>query len=592
MLVPPFLRTATHWLLPTLAALLLAACLPSPDPVYRVTLNTDGASLAIDTSPDVTVSDVIRQAGTALGELDRVNPPGFTRVTDGMAITIVRVSEETVVLQEPVAFERQTMLNSSLNAGETRLLQAGVTGAAEVTYRITYEDGVETARSEIRRVLLASPQDEVIMVGSQSTLSTVTVGGALAYISGGNAFIARQNSANILPLTLDGGLDGRVFALAHSGSALLFTRTLLDAPEEDAQATPAAETGDLPFNTLWAHFDTTDPEASAVRLDLDNVLYAEWVPGSEQVIFYSTAEPRPSFPGWQANNDLWRARVTPSGAVVERKLLLEPSSGGIYGWYGTAFAFAPQGYRLAWAQPDAVGLLEPVFEEDDGAVDERTGEETPVPDSEPTEDESAGPLSAEEAIARGLPDAYVRDTRLTFAPRNAYDFVWVPSFSWSPTGEQLIAVTHGAPLGAEAPEDSPVFDLTSFPVDDTYSAALVPQSGMWALPQFSSPGPINEEVGDPLVAFLQAVNPLDSVVSPYRLMIMDRDGSNRRVLFPAEGQPGLLPRNLSLQPFAWAPDGRQIALIYQGNIYLIDVMTGLSQQVTGDGLVTNVRWSP
>jgi Tol biopolymer transport system component len=88
------------------------------------------------------------------------------------------------------------------------------------------------------------------------------------------------------------------------------------------------------------------------------------------------------------------------------------------------------------------------------------------------------------------------------------------------------------------------------------------------------------------LAYLEAVEPLDSVVSRYRLVVMDRDGSNRRVLFPGEDQPGLTPNM-----FVWSPDGRQIALIYQGNLVLIDVVTGLTQQLTGDGLSHSPRWT-
>jgi hypothetical protein len=551
----------------TLILLMLAACQPAAEETGpSITLVTENGTQEIVLAGEITVNDVLRRAGVTPDENDRVNPPGYVQVADGMTITVVRVDEETVVVEEAIPFERRTTLNDGLPAGDTQLLQAGVNGVAEATYRITYENGIEVSRSEIRRVIITAPQDEVVMVGSRGELPTVTVNGTLAYLSGGNAWIIRQNSANRRPLTLDGGLDGRVFDLSADGSRLLFTRapegSLLGADEGDAAATPE---GGGPFNALWVVFDTADVESEPVRIDLENILYAEWVPGSERLIVYTTAEPRPGFPGWQANNDLWVAQLSLNGAAVQRRQILEPSSGGVYGWYGTQFAFTPDGETLAWAQPDAVGILTPLS---DGEEDD---EPTPTPFSD----------------GNALPEAFTRQALVNFAPHNAYDFVWLPGLSWSPDSQLLLTTIHGAPLGSEAPEDSPVFDLIAIHPAQSYTIDLIPQVGMWAAPRFSPPRTPDEVTPGISIAYLQAIDPLDSVVSGYRLVIVDRDGSNRQIIFPPEGQPGLIA-----QVFAWSPDGRQIALVHQGNLFLVDVVTGLAQQLTADSLSSTPQWTP
>lgn len=560
-------RAPTLTIVATLVLLLISACQPAAEePGPSITLVTEAGTQVIVLNGEITVNDVLRRAGVAPDDNDRVNPPGYVQVADGMTITVVRVDEETVVVQEAIPFERRTTLNDGLPAGDNQLLQAGVNGVAEVTYRITYENGLEVSRSEIRRVIITSPQDEVVMVGSRGELPTVTVNGTLAYLSGGNAWIIRQNSANRRPLTLDGGLDGRVFDLSADGTRLLFTRVpegaLLDAEEGEATATPE---GSGPFNALWAVFDTTDVDSEPVRIDLENILYAEWVPGAERTIAYTTAEPRPSFPGWQANNDLWIAQLSLNGAAIQRRQVLEPSSGGVYGWYGTQFAFTPDGETMAWAQPDAVGILTPL------PVDEEDDEPTPTPLAE----------------GSALPGLFSRETLVNFAPHNAYDFVWLPSLSWALDGQLLLTTIHGAPLGSEAPEDSPVFDLIAIHPFQSYTVDLTPRAGMWAVPQFSPPRTPDQVNPGISIAYLQANDPLDSVVSGYRLAIMDRDGSNRRVIYPPEDQPGL-----SAQVFAWSPDGRQIALIQQGNLFLVDVVTGLAQQLTADSLSSTPQWTP
>jgi hypothetical protein len=74
-------------------------------------------------------------------------------------------------------------------------------------------------------------------------------------------------------------------------------------------------------------------------------------------------------------------------------------------------------------------------------------------------------------------------------------------------------------------------------------------------------------------------------------MVMDRDGSNRRLLFPPTDSSGIEP-----QTPAWAPEpiegqvGDFLAVIYQGNLWLIDSGSGEAYQVTGDGLITMIDW--
>jgi hypothetical protein len=525
-----------------LTILLLAACTPAPEGAYTVTVLADGGARTLVLEEAITVSDVLGRAGIALDELDRVNPPGFSRITDGLTITVVRVREETVVEEVVIPFERRTTRNDGMPAGDSRLLQAGVNGTAEVTYRVIYENEVELARSEIRRIVLTEPQDEVVMVGSQGALPSVTVQGSLFYLSGGNAWVIRQNSANRRPLTVDGRLDGRVFAVSPDGTRALFTQTCEDADPEEGLC-----------NTLWAALDTTaQEELEPIELDVQNVLYADWAPGWDRIIVYSTAEPRTGFPGWQANNDLWRAQISANGAISRREELVEPSGGGVYGWYGTVFAFSPDGRMLAWAQPDSVGVLAPPAEESEAAA-------TPSSDLPP------------------LPDAYEWRTLLRFSPANAYDFVWVPAVAWSPEGSLVAATVHGAPLGTESAEDSPVFDLVVADAAGAYTVTLAPRAGMWSAAQYSAER----------VAYLQAIDPLSSVASRYRLVVADRDGSNAQTVYPPETMPGL-----QAQAVAWSPDGGHIALVHQGDLYILDLSAGLAQQLSSDGLSSSPMWRP
>lgn len=541
---------------------------PLPDESsLTVTLVVDGATREITTRGEPLVVDLLRQEGIVLGDLDRVNPPDYNRVTNGMTITIVRVREETIIEQEEISYGIRTVPNDNLPAGETQILELGKTGTAEVTYRITYEDSVETTRSEVRRIILVPPQDEVRMVGSEGDLPTVTVKGTLVYIANGNAWVMRQNSANRRALTTEGKLDSKVFDLSADGRRLLYTRSTDDESSG--------------FNELWAVVDTADLDGKPINLGLQNILYAAWIPGAENHLIYSTAEPRSNWPGWQANNDLWRAKLLPDGSLGQAVQILESASGGLYGWYGTTFAIAPDGISIAWAQPDAIGVLEPVFE----ALEDGFSE-----DEEDAAEDGAGEIAEPVEETLQLPDSYVRQTYLTYAPWNAYDFIWVSTPTWSPDTRTFAAAIHGAPLGDELPEDSPIFSLSVFPSSGGYSIDLVDEAGMWAISGYS-PEVVNlDGTRAVTIAFLQANTPRDSAYSRYRLVVMDRDGSNSRVVFPSIDQPGILP-----QITAWSPDGRQIAVVDpgpKGNIVLVDVVTGFAQQITTDGQSSSPRWAP
>jgi hypothetical protein len=113
---------------------------------------------------------------------------------------------------------------------------------------------------------------------------------------------------------------------------------------------------------------------------------------------------------------------------------------------------------------------------------------------------------------------------------------------------------------------------------------------MFANPASSS-FPAVEDGGVAPLAYLQAVLPDQSAVSGYNLTVLDRDGSNRRGLFPPEGSAGLEP-----QTPAWAPGelpeqpGRFVAVVYQGNIWLVEIQSGSAYQVTGDGLASRLDW--
>jgi hypothetical protein len=226
--------------------------------------------------------------------------------------------------------------------------------------------------------------------------------------------------------------------------------------------------------------------------------------------------------------------------------VLEANSGGVYGWWGMTFSYSADG-RLAYVRPDGFGLV-------------------------------------------GQDGGYLKPM-MEITPLNTHsDWAWIPGISWGPDGKTIFLATHAAAPAPITSEESPYFDLSAVSLENQASVPLARQTGMFAYPSAS---PIRQSGLEKRyqVAYLQAIFPDQSDTSRYRLMVMDRDGSDRRSLFPPQDVGGLEP-----QMPVWAPEpipgqsGDLLGVVYQGNLWLIDSGSGQAYQVTGDGLIKRIDW--
>ena len=492
-----------------------------------VSISADGGVRNITIPSGSTVTQALQAAGVSVGDLDKIEPPPYTVLATGNTIMLTRVKEIFETEEQIIPFERQVVRNETLPEGETRLVQAGVNGKQELTYRRVLENDVEVSKTVVKTVTLQDALPEIVMVGAQSSFTPLPVPGKLAYLAGGNAWLIETSTANRTALVTTGDLDGRIFKLSPNGLYLIYTRK-------------STKPADKEINTLWAV--RTSSGAKPFSTGLSNIVhFADWIPGTNSIA-YSTVEPRATAPGWQANNDLARYSIS----TGEKRKILDASSGGVYGWWGMTFAFSPDG-RLAYARPDGIGTVD-------------------------------------------LDGKYLKPL-LEITPLNTHsDWAWLPSITWGADGKTLYYGSHAPPSNLVSAEDSPFFDInaTSFANDATVKIAE--QTGMFAYPA-SSPLQSSSRERQYQVAYLQATFPEQSETSRYRVVVMDRDGSNRRTIFPASDAPGIEPQTL-----VWAPDPIEgqsedfIAVIYQGNLWLVDSGNSQAFQVTGDGLVTRIDW--
>ena len=516
-------------------ALLLAGC-GAPQVMQdeiQIGINVDGQSLRIEIPAGSSVEEALESAALPINETDEIEPPRYTILSANDIIQITRVEEIFETNQEILPYERQIVRNESLPEGETRLIQLGQNGLQEITYRSVYKDGEEFSHSLVKSVILQEAVPEITMVGVQTVFAPIPIPGIIAYMSGGNAWIMEDSTANRRALVTTGDLDGRIFALSPNAGWLLFSRKSEKDPAEE-------------INTLWVVSVNGNPKAP-IPIGVSNVVhFAGWRPNAGARVYYSTVEPRAASPGWQANNDLHMLSFTASWSSKPQEII-EANAGGIYGWWGMDFTWSPDGRKLAYARPDGIGL-----------VDVTNGEFEPL---------------------------------LDITALNTHsDWAWIPGISWGGDTQTLYTVTHATGSNLIGAEDSPYFDMSAIAASGGGDIQIAPQTGMFAYPAASPMRPSGEERVYQ-VAYLQAIFPAQSESSRYRIVVMDRDGSNRRTLFPPADAPGLDP-----QKVVWTPApvpgqvGDFLAAVYQGNLWLIDSGSGEAHQITGDGLISRIDW--
>lgn len=516
--------------------------------LINVNLSADGESQGILLPAGSTVQQALNAANLNLEELDRVEPPVYTVLTEGASVRLVRVREEFEIERQVLPFSQQTVRNESLANEAELLIQPGANGLQEITYRLVYEDGVLVSRNALPApVIVEQPVPEIRMIGVQMPFAPVAVPGLLLYLRDGNVWAIEGTTGNRRAIITSGDLDGRVLTLSSDGTWLMFTRR----SEQEGE-----------INSLWARRiagEAEEPTPAAdeaesqemIDLGVENVIhFADFLPGSNTRIVFSTVEPREAAPGWQANNDLNALTFSNTGWTTDWTVIMEANSGGVYGWWGTEFIWGPEPDLLTYARPGSVGIL-----------------------------------NIKDGQTRKLFDILPLQTR--------GDWAWVPGINWGPDNAVLYVTQHTAPEGAPLPEESATFDLIGVPWNAGAAIPLVAQAGMFSYPLASPAQQLASGESEYQIAYLQAIFPNQSETSRYRMAVMDRDGSNRMEIFPPEESVGLEPqRHWGVWSPAPMPDSGAYALaaLYQGNIWLIDVASGEATQVTGDGLTSRIIW--
>ena len=140
----------------------------------RLTENTNG-----QTTYEVQKGDTFMQIAydndMSLSELEALNPDvDINNIYIGQILNVREVipflsvqTTETITYQEAIASPVEEVEDSSMYKGDTKVLDAGSEGLAEITADVTYVNGTERERDITSNVTLTEPTAKVIAVGTK-----------------------------------------------------------------------------------------------------------------------------------------------------------------------------------------------------------------------------------------------------------------------------------------------------------------------------------------------------------------------------------------------------------------------------------------
>lgn len=132
-----------------------------------VSVVADGKATKTTTTA-ANVSQVLGDAGIALGASDRTSQPGNAPVVNDMVIKVSRVDvSKTADTTEPVPFGTLSTESAELFKGEKTVTQAGVAGTTNKSFKLVLVDGREASRTLVSQSVTAEPVTEKVTVGTK-----------------------------------------------------------------------------------------------------------------------------------------------------------------------------------------------------------------------------------------------------------------------------------------------------------------------------------------------------------------------------------------------------------------------------------------
>ncbi|MFI5626220.1 ubiquitin-like domain-containing protein [Nocardioides sp. NPDC051685] len=148
----------------------------------------------------LTVGDALKDLGVELERRDKVSPASDKALKSGQKIVFTDFSAKTQkVARETIEAPVKEIEDSSMDKGDTQVVEEGSDGVRSVTYRIVYKNGEVVSRKVLEQHVIEEAETRVVKVGTKEAPAANFAGGSTVWDqlaqceSGGNWAINTGN---------------------------------------------------------------------------------------------------------------------------------------------------------------------------------------------------------------------------------------------------------------------------------------------------------------------------------------------------------------------------------------------------------------
>ncbi len=135
------------------------------DTGYDVTVTADGQTLSLHAFG--TVDNALAEAGLTWDADDLLTPPAGTALSDQLAISLVRVDQQTVTRDSPIPFDTQNSSDPDSPQGKVTVVTKGIDGLLTETILQTLHDGAVADEVVTGQAVTAEPVTQVTTTGTK-----------------------------------------------------------------------------------------------------------------------------------------------------------------------------------------------------------------------------------------------------------------------------------------------------------------------------------------------------------------------------------------------------------------------------------------
>ena len=160
------------------------------------------------------VDDLVAEQHIELASQDVVTPSKDSAImlaSIPVQITITRVAQSQLLVNEDIAFTTQTTEDASLERGDIRIDQAGIVGILERTYLVRRENGIQVSKILVAKKVITQPTPKKVHHGTHVT----------EYGSGGASWYSGVGALTVAHRTLPFGTKLHITNKANGKSVVV-----------------------------------------------------------------------------------------------------------------------------------------------------------------------------------------------------------------------------------------------------------------------------------------------------------------------------------------------------------------------------------